>query len=865
MKHYTLIALFIFYLLGNTETAQAQYVTIPDSNFVNWLDTAGYAACMNGNQLDTTCADVLNTISLDCSYRSIVNLDGIQYFRNLKSLSAYMCELTAIPALPAGLTNLTCSQNHLTSLPPLPMGLIGLDCSTNQLTSLPPMPSTLVYFHCENNQLTALPDLSNTLITHLRVSANLLTTLPALPNTLSNLFCNDNKLTTISSLPNNLFGLNCERNLITGFASLPASLNSLTCHSNHLSSLPALPDSLQYLDANYNMITSLPNLPSKLISLHVNGNQLGTLPALPDSIYIIECRDCNLTSLPAMPAALIQLDCGINKLTALPALPAAVRYIFAEHNLLVSLPELPDELTNLRISYNPIACLPRLKHMYYFMFDSTNITCFPNYPNIEYSTPPINLIPLCEANNSNGCPVYWNIRGKAYFDTLSNCIQEVDDSSLANIPIQLWNSNGFVSQTISRPNGDYAVDVVDKGIYQITVDTANTPFTIVCPANGSYSSNISSLDSIDTDIDFALNCKPGFDLAAQSMQGRFRPGSISEVKITAGDYSNFYHAHCATAISGTVQLVISGPAKYGAAAPGALAPTLVTADTITWSIANFSTVNFFADFNVTLQTDTTAAIGAQICLTLMVNPIAGDNNPANNTLTQCFTVVGSFDPNIKEVYPAANINPAQKELTYTILFQNTGTAEAENIYVTDTLDAALDASTFQLLAYSHQPVVQLKSNNVRFNFPNINLPDSNTNEPLSHGYVQYKVKLKENLPIGTAISNTAYIYFDFNAPVVTNTTTNTIAINTGIGQLPTAVANFLLFPNPASNSINIVVDEELIGSHLTVTDITGRQLMAAQLVINNYKLIIDGFANGIYFVTIRKQSVVLSKKIAVNH
>jgi len=61
---------------------------------------------------------------------------------------------------------------------------------------------------------------------------------------------------------------------------------------------------------------------------------------------------------------------------------------------------------------------------------------------------------------------------------------------------------------------------------------------------------------------------------------------------------------------------------------------------------------------------------------------------------------------------------------------------------------------------------------VEFSFKNILLPDSTTNEPLSHGFVSYKINQKEGLPENTTIENTAYIYFDFNPPIVTNTTNN---------------------------------------------------------------------------------------------
>ena len=33
----------------------AQFVTIPDTNFVNWLNSHGFSSCMYGIQLDTSC------------------------------------------------------------------------------------------------------------------------------------------------------------------------------------------------------------------------------------------------------------------------------------------------------------------------------------------------------------------------------------------------------------------------------------------------------------------------------------------------------------------------------------------------------------------------------------------------------------------------------------------------------------------------------------------------------------------------------------------------------------------------------------------------------------------------------------------
>jgi hypothetical protein len=299
-------------------------------------------------------------------------------------------------------------------------------------------------------------------------------------------------------------------------------------------------------------------------------------------------------------------------------------------------------------------------------------------------------------------------------------------------------------------------------------------------------------------------------------------------------------------------------------AAGALAPTTVSGNTITWNVADFGTTNALMDFNIIVQTDTLAQAGQQVCFTVHITPTSGDNNPANNTFDYCFTVTNSYDPNEKEVYPGAIIDTAQEWLTYTVHFQNTGNAEAQHIYVMDTLDANIDEATFQLLAYSHEPNVQINEKIVRFNFPNINLPDSTTDEPNSHGYVQYKVKLKPNLPIGTQISNTAYIYFDFNSPVVTNTVTNTVAVDTSvtIGIHNIAKDNSFavtVYPNPANQQLTIATTAE--GSAIGIYNTQGQSVNSYVMHGTAQTFNIGTLPSGIYYVEVQNNGQVIRKKL----
>lgn len=140
-------------------------------------------------------------------------------------------------------------------------------------------------------------------------------------------------------------------------------------------------------------------------------------------------------------------------------------------------------------------------------------------------------------------------------------------------------------------------------------------------------------------------------------------------------------------------------------------------------------------------------------------------------------VLCSYDPNDKLVNPERPEGYAlfDEYLTYTVRFQNTGNAEAYDVVIRDTLDENLDPATFEYISSSHENVLTTTmedSKYLTFDFRNIFLPDSTTNFDESQGYVSYRIKTKEGIEEYTPVENTASIYFDFNPPIVTNTTQN---------------------------------------------------------------------------------------------
>ncbi len=875
-------------------SANAQYVTIPDANFVSWLNNNGYASCMNGNQMDTTCNAVINATTVNCASNNISDLTGISYFDNLITLGCTNNQLTALPGLPASLNNLYCDGNYLLILPTLPPALISLNCEANQLTSLPAIPASLNSLVCGDNQLTSFPTIPSSLQV-LHCNDNLFTTLPTLPNSLTNLDCASNDLTSLSALPATLTNLRCQSNILTSLPGLPASLGALQCEANQLTALPSLPLSLYFLDCGGNPLTVLPalppslstlacwgnqltslqTLPASLIYFDCSNNQLNMLPSLPGLLRYLYCSNTQLTSLPLLPTTLNELYCDGNQLTSLPVLPSSLTYLECRNNLLTSLPALPSHMDWLAIQDNPnLTCLPPIDSIDEFNWYGTAVSCMPNIIYITVSAlPPVTSFPLCDLINQNNCTVYWNLSGRAFTDANTNCVVDSNEFLQNNIKLNLYQGGSLLQQTFSDEMGRYSFDT-DTGNYTYSVDTSGLPVIFNCPIAGFYATYVTSANSLFYNKDFSLECKPGFDVGVSSVvltSGIFRPANFATVNVSAGDMSNLYNLHCAAGVNGTVRVIINGPASFSSIVAGALTP-VVNGDTLIYTIADFGLVNMLTDFGISVQTDTTAQLGSQVCFNVTVLPLTGDNNTTNNNYTHCYTVVNSYDPNDKQVSPSGITDTSQHELTYTIRFQNTGNAPAQHIYILDTLDNDIDESSIQLLAYSHEPLVQVIGNVMKFNFPNINLVDSVTYEPNSHGYVQYRVKLNDGLVPGTVINNTAYIYFDFNSPVVTNTTFNQVDIVTDLTLPPRPLKGEMvadIYPNPivSGGELKIVFstgkEEE---GMLAIYDMSGRKVFAKSIFSSSQsqKVGLPLIAAGVYECVVSYAGGKMHKKMVIS-
>ena len=234
-----------------------------------------------------------------------------------------------------------------------------------------------------------------------------------------------------------------------------------------------------------------------------------------------------------------------------------------------------------------------------------------------------------------------------------------------------------------------------------------------------------------------------------------------------------------------------------------------------------------------------------------------DKGPLNYDL-DCRPVVGSFDPNLKSAVPAgvtwAQLLPPNRPLLYTIDFQNTGTDTAYRVQLSDFLPNYLDIGTFQPVSASHPYTWDIRGGRLTVLFDPIMLPDSNVNEPASHGYFSFSIDQKPDLPDGTYLDNSAGIVFDFNPVIGTNVVHHTIGQLTIAVQVTEASSQAGLWQvlgNPARETATFRAMEFIEGEkRFELFDAAGRQRRQVQFSGQTFDFQRNNLPAGLYYFKI---------------
>ena len=295
------------------------------------------------------------------------------------------------------------------------------------------------------------------------------------------------------------------------------------------------------------------------------------------------------------------------------------------------------------------------------------------------------------------------------------------------------------------------------------------------------------------------------------------------------------------------------PLKYEWATPE---PVSHTTDDFNWLVGPLDTTEM-TEIRIAFETPQQTPNGTPITLSASAK-VEDDVFSSNNGTRVITNSVGSYDPNDKEVTPRQIIPEAvdTSTLRYVIRFQNTGTYQADFVVLRDTLPADLDISMLKILAASHPYTWRLFGNRVlEFRFDNINLPDSTSNEPESHGFAAFTIQTKNGLPLGTRIENRAGIYFDYNDPVITPMSVLLVAnpVKT-MEPLAQEWINFQIAPNPIAAFAKVTVELSEAASletFVSISDVSGKRLQQSSIPKGEKSIRLNGLPAGSYFVQVR--------------
>lgn len=444
---------------------------------------------------------------------------------------------------------------------------------------------------------------------------------------------------------------------------------------------------------------------------------------------------------------------------------------------------------------------------------------------------------------------YYTVNGVAHFDSDANGC----DSNDQTIPFQKFQiTNGSESQIIAANNlGDYVINV-GAGLHTITPIIENPEYYSVSPStvtfnfptDASPTDQLFCVSAANVHRDLEVELLPASDL---------RPGFDSNYKIV-------YKNKGTHPQSGTIGFAFDDMVMDLVSASPAISSQVT--NMLTWNFTDllpFETRTIVVTLNANSPTETPALNGGDVLqFTASIVSDEVDETPDDNTFTLQQTVVNSFDPNDKTCLEGATITPEMvgKYIHYLIRFENTGTANAENIVVKDMIDTTkFDVSSLIPLDGSHEFVTRINGNKVEFIFENINLPFDDTN---NDGYVSFKIKTNPTLVLGDTFSNTASIYFDYNFPIVTEPAAT--AITALAKQDFVFDSYFRIYPNPADDVLKIESTQNIEVQSISIYNTLGQLILVVPDAKTTKVVDVSGLPAGNYFIRVQSDKGASSAK-----
>ncbi len=450
--------------------------------------------------------------------------------------------------------------------------------------------------------------------------------------------------------------------------------------------------------------------------------------------------------------------------------------------------------------------------------------------------------------------VFAELSGRIFNDLDADCLESAGDAGLSRRLVKLepgpyygiTNKEG--EYLVYAPAGSYTASSIPARHWQSECSPKEQD--VLLPAAGDRVSG----------IDFAHSMIPGIEEIALSISssGWARPGAELSYCIIIRNTGTIPY-------SGTIEFHFDPVLNYESAS---LQPSQLLSELALFPIANLPVESELA-LKVTLSVPRDPALtGRRVCAQVQSQTSSSDQLLRGENFDEdCLDIRNSFDPNDIQVEPAG-IGPqglvplSEQILAYTIRFQNTGNAEAIEVRVLDTLDDNLDITSLRMGVVSHEYKLIIRDDNIlEFRFDNINLPDNKSDEAGSNGFIKYTIHMMPDMTTGTQIRNRAAIYFDFNAPVITNTAVTTLQSTSTSVDERGKDSKLSIYPNPSGGIFNIESTSERL---LTVRmfDIHGSEVPCATKAFGKGLTVhCKNNAAGVYFLRITSNSGEVVRRI----
>jgi hypothetical protein len=262
--------------------------------------------------------------------------------------------------------------------------------------------------------------------------------------------------------------------------------------------------------------------------------------------------------------------------------------------------------------------------------------------------------------------------------------------------------------------------------------------------------------------------------------------------------------------------------------------------------------------------------GTTLCYNYAILPNDEDCNPANNVVGPCQTtyivqngnhkLVQGIQSGVGYVESTGHMTAGNSyQLQYIIRFQNNTSEVQQNVQIIDQLSPYFDISTLEPGISSHPYQISSSNGTLNFNFTNVNLPPSSTNETDSKGFIKYSIGV-DTAAIAGDVLNDALIQFGQSVEVETNMTRVTLQPEgiRDINQL-----KFSTFPNPTSGFLMVSLSDVSNMYLLELIDQRG-SLVGSWSMKQSRQLDLRKVATGIYNLRLSSDKVVINKKVVKN-